>query len=887
MSTIKNIQHLVKGTLSVLFLSSLILTGCGPAKEPPAPAPLGDPAIPGSDIPANVTAAPGNQKATLNWDAVPGATSYNIYIATVGEINKSNFSALPNGMVHSTSTIPFTTHISLDNGVKHFFVVTATNGKDESGVSAEVSATPSDKIAVALALGENHSCVLIASGKVKCWGANYAGQLGRETFNSPSADNSKPVEVSGITTAVAITAGRYHTCALLADGTMQCWGEGKGGQLGNGITEPSFKPIPVNGIGGLVAAKTITAGEEFTCALIINGTMRCWGKNKDGQLGVGNTSDSLEPVEVSQIKKGLVIGAGYGHACSDTQPTITRQDQKVKCWGRNKSGQLGNGGLTDFTSPEEVRDFINFKDLKSNVVTALTAGKDHTCAILLDGSINCWGGSEFGQLGNGIIGSRLKSSIPVRISLNTKAISISSGESHTCAVTFDSKVHCWGRNHAGQLGTGTLTDAGVPLTINGFTARVVASGENHTCAIVVDGGVKCWGFNGFGQLGNGEFANADLPKDVAGVNGATSIETGKHHTCALITGNKVKCWGYNIHGQLGNATVINTSMQVDTTQMTTATAITLGGNHSCAQLSDGSMQCWGENKSGQIGNGGAVSVSSPEPVLNLIGVQKMAGGEDHTCAITLPASNKVWCWGSGEFGQVGNGQSGKSLKIIQPVESLGLTASTATSTVVDITAGGSHTCGILSDNTMSCWGLNESGQLGTGSPSTIPATIPQTVGGSLTLTNVKTASAGENHTCAVLNDGKIKCWGKNDFGQLGALGAANATPSLVSGIGTETVTTVTSGDTHTCVIVTTNGGEVRCWGDNEFGQLGTGTNLKSQTVTRILSLNNVTAVASGQSHTCAIINNDTVKCWGLNLYGQLGTGVAGLQSSPVAVLSIP
>ncbi len=830
--------------------------------------------------PTQVQAVADKGQVTLSWDLVLGATSYNVYMASVGGITKDNFNFLPDHMVHVVSASPFI-HTGLTNGETYFFVVTAMNANGESNFSAEVSATPVDTSFVALALGENHSCALIGSGKVKCWGANYAGQLGRGVAGSPTAETSQPAEVAGIATAVAITAGRYHTCALLSSGAVQCWGENRLGQLGNGGTVSSLTPVSVNGIGGLSPAKAVVAGEEFTCALLLDGTAKCWGKNLDGQLGIGNILDSPEPVVVSQINEASFMAAGYDYACSDAQSGATPQDRRVRCWGKNTSGQLGNNSVINASLPVDVVNFIDAQGIATTIASALTAGETHTCALILDGSVNCWGSGKFGQLGNNSIGSKAKSNIPVRVSVMTGVVGISAGQNHTCAVTSANAVSCWGRNHLGQLGNGTLLDSGVATLVQGLSAQVIAAGENHTCAILTDGSVKCWGANGFGQLGNGEFANADLPQDVVGVSGATAVGAGEDHACALVAG-RVKCWGSNESGQLGNGALTNALTPVDVADITTATGIAVGGNHSCALLSDGSMKCWGKNKDGQVGNGVKVNTSIPVPVTGIAGVTELTGGMSHTCAMTLPLGNNVKCWGKNKSGQLGNGGT---VDALLPIDSAPLSL---TATAIKVIGGENHTCGILSDGTMSCWGQNDFGQLGIGSLGLLPVTTPQVVGGASPSMNIKAASAGGNHTCAVASDGSVQCWGRNVSGQLGAglFGAAIPLPGFVQGMEPgETATMVSAGADHTCAVMTS--GRVKCWGDNELGGLGNGTNRNAAIATALPPSVLATAVAAGKNFSCATINNDTVKCWGSNRYGQLGTGIAGFQSLPVAVLGTP
>ncbi len=303
----------------------------------------------------------------------------------------------------------------------------------------------------AISAGGGHTCALLTTGGVKCWGFNGSGQLGY-----PTSIVSGPVDVSGLSSGVsAISAGPRHTCALLTTGGVKCWGANGNGELGNGTDAGQSGPVDVSGLSSGVSA--ISVGGYHTCALLITGGVKCWGQNFYGQLGNGTTIKSTTPVDVTGLSSGVsAISAGaidfYGdHTCA---LLITGG---VKCWGKNGAGQLGNGTTTDSYTP------VNVSGLSSGV-SAINAGGAHTCALLTTGGAKCWGSNGSGQLGNG---TTTDSYTPVNVSgLSSGVSAISAGEYHTCALLITGGAKCWG--DAGfQLFDGIPTDSrsSVPVDV--------------------------------------------------------------------------------------------------------------------------------------------------------------------------------------------------------------------------------------------------------------------------------------------------------------------------------------------------------------------------------------------------------------------------------------
>src|SRR5205823_3502286 len=250
--------------------------------------------------------------------------------------------------------------------------------------------------------GAFHSCARFPNGTLQCWGRNSDGQLGAPATTGVASP--RPVPVTDITTATVVTGGGYHTCALLQNGTVRCWGQNDYGQLGDGTLTPTIVPnrTPVQ-VFGITTAVVVSAGGFHTCALLADSTIRCWGQNNYGQLGDGTTTNAVSPITtpasprptpmpatVTGITTAVAVEAGALHTCA------LLRDGTLRCWGDNGYGQLGNGSQRGIYAPSEAPAVTGI-----TTAVAATSGAEHTCALLRDGRVQCWGRGLFGRLGDG------------------------------------------------------------------------------------------------------------------------------------------------------------------------------------------------------------------------------------------------------------------------------------------------------------------------------------------------------------------------------------------------------------------------------------------------------------------------------------------------------
>ena len=811
-----------------------------------------------------------------------------------------------------------------------------------------------------------HTCAILEPTGVKCWGWNIDGQLGDGT----RTDRRTPVAVADITgRAGAVTTGARHSCALLAEG-VKCWGDNAWGQLGDGTFEDRLTPVAVVGLGTDVVA--IAAGDSHTCALTVAGTLKCWGNNSSGQVGDGTLVDRNLPVAITAAGSGLLgVSMGWYHTCVVTNPG------GLRCWGSNAFGQLGTSEAGERATPGDVPGLTG--------VLSVSLGGEHSCAIA-SGAVKCWGRNDYGQLGDGLLIDR---STPRTVaSLGSGAATIAAGWGHSCAVMANGTVKCWGDNSNGQLGDGTGQGVQVyPVDVPGLTrVTALAIGPFHMCAFKPNTPIVCWGANNQGQVGDGSatltqksptpvsglFATSQprrlvftppslvfgpqavgttsagqaltltnigdsqsspmQPMGIAGNDfqivsstcgivlaanasctlvvsfvptaaglrpgtlvttaseadaavlagtgfaaaspgsGIAAIKGGSAHTCALTSAGGMKCWGFGAEGQLGDGTSTRRLAPVDVLGLGSgvATISTLGGS-TCALTTGGGAKCWGSNVEGQLGDGSITNRASPTDVATLgSGVASLAASYLHGCAVTTTGG--VQCWGHNGFGQLGNPSPARQAT---PTAVTLLGAS-----ISSVFTGPFHSCAITTvSGRVKCWGNNAQGQLGNGVAEVGGTPVPQDVEGILYGEYVMALATGHSHTCALDYDGAVRCWGDNIHGQLGdGTGVDRLQPVDVVGLQSGVVA-IAASSYHTCALTAT--GAVKCWGSNDEGQLGNGTRVDSLVPVDV-GVAGAVAIGTGQYHSCAAFA-DGARCWGLNTHGQLGDGTQERRLVPTAV----
>lgn len=685
--------------------------------------------------------------------------------------------------------------------------------------------------------GGQHTCA-IKNGALFCWGYNDHGETGNSVATNYSTPMLVPLAESGV---IGVATSTLHSCVLYNTGGVKCVGHGGPGQIGNGLTNWGNNRLQ-DVIGLSSGATEVVTGYSYSCALMNDQTMKCWGANY-GTYGDGTLTGSLVPVAIPNITGITDLSARGTNTCAVI-------NGGAQCWGSGESGQLGDGNILDSLIPVSVQGLG-----PGSGVTRIEVGTSFVCAIK-NGGLYCWGKNTSGQLGIGTLTNELT---PVLVPLypeGSGVTDISLGEAHACAIA-NGVLSCWGANTYGQIGSGDVTaNKTTPVTI-ASSATQVDAGNYYTCALI-KGALKCWGSNSNGQLGVG--TNIFIPEPVDSANypagsNVTSISTGLYNSCVEISGS-VTCWGHNGNGRLGNGTTTASTIPIQVTGITSGTTSISGYDHNCAVVS-GAAQCWGKNSAGQLGNSTINDSTVPvQPIGLSSGVTSIAMANYHTCAAV---NGGVQCWGDGAYGKIGDGSKASRMSPTQ-VSSL-----PAGSGAITVAVGVTHSCALINDGTVKCWGNNGSGQLGNGT--FISSDIPVDV---VNLSRPAIALTALNYSnCAILDDSSVQCWGAGISGSLGNGILANSSvavdvPSLRSG-----VTAISGKMDSVCAVVD---GGVKCWGGGSYilgGKVSRSTVPLS--IPGLPAGSGVTAISTGGYHACAVVNGG-VKCWGHNSFGQVGDG---------------
>lgn len=679
-----------------------------------------------------------------------------------------------------------------------------------------------------------------------------------------------------------LALGEDFVVGLSHDGIARSWGTNNRGQLGTAATLSTVQPIPtqlrLNSTTAMTGAARVYAGLQHGL-LITNastGVLRAWGRNDSGQLGDGSLVDRSGCVAVatsSGLTHVVAASAGFDHSLA------LKSDGTVWAWGSNASGQIGNNSTQSSATPIRVTPAAPVFPYSFQ---AVAAGHDHSLALRNDGTIWAWGANTHGQLGTGTTTASL---VPVQVQNLPSALTvtaIAAGDGFSLALLSDGSVRTWGRADKGQLGHDSDLFSTTPVQPvdlgSGVTA--IAAGVDHVLARKSDGSVWGWGSNFAGELGGLVPAAQFVPQIILGLTDAAVIDAGAARSGAVLTDGSVVLWGSPADANLGPASLGYRALRVQVRDVKTAAAIYAGGNDAAVVRTSKRAYLFGANADGQLGIGSLDPVAAPSRLSSWpdawgANSPAYAFGAAHTLALV---DGKVYAAGGNTFGQLGDGTLFAST-VPTPIATPG-------AAIVRVSAGSHHSLALRGDGTVLAWGRNDSGQLGLGSSSSSPTLTPTVIPG---LAGVVAVSAGESHSIALKSDGSVWTWGGGSFGQLGDnTTTTKSTPTQVKGVGgtgfLAGVTSIAAGSNHS---LAANSATKRAfaWGRGTEGQVGHGSTAHRLTPF-LLSNTNLVDVAAGKNHSLALGGDGRVVAWGLNDRGQVGDGTTTNRTAPVAVTNV-
>ena len=701
----------------------------------------------------------------------------------------------------------------------------------------------------------NASVAIDKNGNIWGWGGNQYGVSSnyRGVYNYTTPNKIYPDKLR----VYKLAAGPGHSIGLDYFGRIWSWGNNQGGQLGNN-QNPMMRNTPVSLLGVNKTFCKISAGNLITLAIDKNGLTWAWGLNVNGVLGINSTTNKSTPTSILGNRKTFCkISVG------NTSALVIDKNGQIWGWGYNLFGGLGDNSASNKSTPVSILG--NKKTFCEISITYY-----HTISIDKGGQIWTWGYNNLGQLG---INSTANRSTPVSILGDKKTFcKVSSGLFNSLGIDKSGQVWSWGYNVFGQLGNSSTTNRCTPVSIHGTkkTFCKITSGYYHTMAIDKNGQVWGWGYNLYGQLGIGTITSARTPVSILG-NKKTfcDIFAKAHTTIAYDNYGYIWGWGLNSFGNITNndGLIKITPVSIYNNNKTFC-KISTGFNTSLSIDKNGLVWGWGYNNQGQIGDNSDTVRYTPVSILgtlktfcNITGGRLSSGGIDK--------NGLVWGWGYNGVGMLGNNST---TAVRTPVSVLG-----NRKTFCQISFGYYTLMGIDKNGLVWGWGNNPYGQIGDSSI-TNRSTPVSILGARKTFCQI---SSGYWHSAAIDKNGRVWCWGSNNYGQIGDnTVTSRRTPVSILGA-TKTFCEIDTSFHHTLAI--DKNGKVWGWGYNNYGQLGNNSLVSARTPVLIAGSKTFCQIRAGYMYSMALDNNNNIWSWGFNGNGQFGTVLNPNVSTPVVI----
>ncbi|QLY26452.1 hypothetical protein [Bdellovibrio sp. KM01] len=723
-----------------------------------------------------------------------------------------------------------------------------------------------------VALGRTHSCALMSDNSVRCWGHNTYGGIGDGTTKFKDT----AVTVSSGTSFKSVAVGLDHSCAVTTGGDLYCWGRNTNSQIGDNTVTQRTSPVLID---SGVAYSMVSAGESHSCGITSTNKLRCWGLGDMGQIGQGTTATQAVPLEIDGTTDYQFVAAGSKTTCAITTAN------KLRCWGRNTYNNLGEGTTTNSSTPISIDATADY--------SVVSVGSHHTCGILTSGGLRCWGDNTFGQVGDG---SNTARTTPVDVNSGTTYLSVAvndettgtSGRGVTCAVTSTNVLQCWGNNSVYQLADGTATNRNAPVTADSGTSYSKAyTAGVRACGVTTTGALKCWGNLNYDSTRNMVLYGAGLGPVYATYTSFTeqlkgwtfsslgwgnSTSENGNQTCG-IQANKLYCWGsQTVFGDKTTTAQRRAgAVLLDPTTNYSKVANRHDSNANCAITTAGDLKCWGQNLNHVFGSAVANGAYLYVPTSIDPGVQysEVSLNGNSICGVTTTGGLR--CVGYNGWGNLGDGTT---------TEIASFTDIDTGTTYKYVEKSAYTTCGITSTDNIKCWGHNLSGSIGNGT--TTSSSTPVLVDSGTTYKKITLNGT----TCGITSADVLKCWGNNFSRLVGNNSGTDVLSPLVID-GGATYKDISLGTGNACGVKMD--GTLRCWGDPAVWGTTSPTETNGSTIfgTPFTADTGVTysSVQVGANLICGTTTGGVLKCSGKSVGKSLAVVDAGPSAAAVTTAS--